>query len=264
MNIAVCAKVTPDTATPKITPSADKSGIDTTGIKWVVSPYDLLAVTKSVTLVEQKKAEKVSVFTVGGGEHVVSTLRGGALALGCADLTVLDDAAFQNTDALGVARGLAAAIKASPDVGLVLCGKQAVDHDNVQVPAMVAELLGWPLVSFVSQFDVEGNGFVATRNVGGGVEEIVKGTLPVVVTADKGIAEERYAKLPDIMKSKTKPVATKKLGDVGLTADQVAPAAVASAYGEPPPRPAGRMLQGDLGAVLGELVGLLRNEAKVL
>lgn len=264
MNIAVCAKVTPDTATPKITPNADKSGIDTTGIKWVVSPYDLLATTKAIVLTEQKKAEKVVMFTVGGGENVVSTLRGGALALGAAELVAVDDPAFAKTDALGIARGLAAAIQKTAGISLVLCGKQAVDDDNVQVPAMVAELLGWPLVSFVSSFDVDGDTFKATRNVGGGVEEIVTGKLPVVVSADKGIAEERYAKLPDIMKAKTKPVSSKKLGDLGLTADQVAPAAVTSAYGEPPARPAGRVLKGELPAVLDELVGLLRNEAKVL
>jgi electron transfer flavoprotein beta subunit len=264
VNIAVCAKVTPDTATPNIKASADKSGIDTTGIKWVVSPYDLLAVTKGITLVEQKKAEKVSVFTVGAGENVISTLRGGALALGCAELVAVDDPAFAKTDALGIARGLAAAIGSAGGFQLVLCGKQAVDDDSVQVPAMIAEVLGWPLVSFVSKLDVEGDTFVATRNVGGGVEEIVKGQLPAVITADKGIAEERYAKLPDIMKAKTKPVLAKKLGDLGLSADQVAPAAVASAYGEPPPRPAGRVLKGELPAVLDELVGLLRNEAKVL
>lgn len=264
MNIAICAKVTPDTATPKITPSADKAGIDTTGIKWVVSPYDLLAVTKAIVLTEQKKAEKVVVFTVGSGEPVVTTLRGGALALGCSELVAIDDPAFARTDSLGIARGLAAAIKTSADIGLVLCGKQAVDDDAVQVPAMIAELLGWPLVSFVSKLEVEGNTFTATRNVGGGVEEIVTGSLPAVVTADKGIAEERYAKLPEIMKAKTKPVTAKKLGDLGLTADQVAPAAAVSAYGEPPPRPAGRILKGELPQVLDELVGLLRNEAKVL
>lgn len=268
MNVAVCAKVAPATTTPKIKPSADGSGIDPAGLKTEVSPYDLFAATEGVVLVEQKKAEKVHLFTVTSpdlkADDAVSALRGGAIALGCTDLTVIDDPALAKADSLGVARALAAAIKATPDVGLVLTGKQAIDYDNVQVPAMLAELLGWPLVSMVSALDVSGDGFTATRNVGSGVEEVVSGKLPAVITCDKGLVEPRYAKLPQIMAAKKAPVLTKKVADLGLSAADVAPAATYGAYSEPPPRPAGRILKGDLPAVLDELVGLLRNEAKVL
>lgn len=263
MNIAVCAKVAPDTATPKITPSADGSGIDTTGIKFVVSPYDLFAVTEGVVLVEEKKADNVHLFTVGTDADV-SPLRGGAIALGCTDLTLISDAALENADGLAVARALAAAIGQAPDIGLVLTGKQAVDYDNVQVPAMLAELLGFPLVSMVCALEIDGTNFTATRSVGGGVEEVVKGTLPAVISCDKGLVQPRYAKLPQIMKAKKVPVHTKSIGDLGLSAADVAPGATYSAYGEPPPRPAGRIIEGDLGPALDQLVDLLRNEAKVL
>lgn len=268
MNIAVCIKVAPPTTTPKIKPSADGSGIDTTGIKYEPGPYDLFAVTEGVVLIEQKKAAKVHLFTVASTDvktdEAVSALRGGAIALGCEDLTVIDDPALAKADALGVAKALAAAIKATPDVGLVLTGKQAIDYDNVAVPAMLAELLGYPLVSFVCALDINGDTFTATRSVGGGVEEVVTGKLPAVITCDKGMVQPRYAKLPQIMAAKKAPVHTKKVADLGLSADDVAPATAYAGYGEPPARPAGRILKGDLPAALDELVALLRNEAKVL
>lgn len=263
MNIAVCAKVAPDTATPKIKPSADGSGIDTAGIKFAVSAYDLFAVTEGIVLKEEGKANEVHVFTVGD-KDAVSVMRGGALALGAADLTLVDDAALADADALAVAKVLAKAIEGADDIGLVLTGKQAIDGDNVQVPAMLAELLGWPVVSFVSGLEIDGTTFTATRNVGGGIEEVVTGSLPAVITCDKGLVQPRYAKLPDIMKAKRKPVHTKSLGDLGLSAADVAPKATWSAYGEPPPRPAGRVLEGDVASMVDQLVDLLQNEAKVL
>lgn len=262
MNIAVCAKVAPDTAA-QIKTKGDGSGIETAGIKWVVSPYDSFAVEEAAGLKEAKKAGGVHLFTVGG-DDAISPLRAGGLAVGADELTLINDDAVINSDALGVAKALAAAIKGGDDIQLVFTGKQAVDDDNVQVPAMVAELLGWPHVSFVSGFELDGTTFKATRNVGGGVQEIVSGSLPAVITCDKGLNTPRYAKLPAIMKAKRKPVHKKSAADLGLSADDVASKVTTSSYGPPAARPAGKVLSGDLGAQLDELVGLLRNEAKVL
>lgn len=264
MKIAVCAKVAPDTTTPRIQPAADGSGIDTQGIKFAVSPYDVFATTLGIELKEKGVASSVHLFTVGE-EGDVAALRSGALALGCEDLTLIADPAAVATDALGAARALAAAITAAGDVGLVLTGKQAIDGDSVQVPGMLAELLGWPLVSMVSGFETDGTTFTAVRNVGGGVQETVQGQLPAIITCDKGLVQPRYAKLPDIMKAKRKKVHQPSLADLGLSADALAPQAVHTAYGEPPPRPAGRMIdEGDLSASLDALVTALRSEAKVI
>lgn len=262
MNIAVCAKVTPDTAT-QIRTKADGSGIDATGIKFVISPYDLFALEEAAKLAEAKQAGTVHLFTVGDAE-AENALRGGGLSVGADDLTLINDPSVIGSDALAIARALAAAIKAGPDIQLVFCGKQAVDDDNVQVPAMIAELLGWPQVSVVSQFELSGDRFKATRNVGGGVQEVVEGTLPAVITCDKGLNTPRYAKLPAIMAAKRKKVNVVTAASLGLSAGDVAPAAVVSNYGPPAPRPAGRILKGDVGSQVKELVGLLRNEAKVL
>lgn len=262
MNIAVCAKVTPDTAA-QIKVAGDGSGIETSGIKWVVSPYDSFAIEEAVQLTEAKKAGKVHLFSVGD-DSVVSPLRGGGLAIGATDLTLVNDDAIDGTDPLVIARALAAAIQAGDDIQLVFCGKQAADDDNVQVPAMVAELLGWPQVSMVSDFELDGTTFKATRNVGGGVQEVVTGELPAVITCDKGLNTPRYAKLPQIMKAKRKKVHKKSASDLGLSGDDIAASVEVSSYGAPPARPAGRMLEGELDAQISELVTLLRDEAKVL
>lgn len=262
MNIAVLAKVAPDT-TAQIKAKPDGSGIDKAGIKWSISAYDEFAIEESIALKEKKKAEKVFILTAGDDE-AVAALRAGGLARGGDEIHQVSDPAVLASDSLGVARTLAALVKAAADVQLVFTGKQAIDDDNVQVPAMVAELLGWPHVSFVSAFELDGTTFKATRNVGGGMQEVVQGSLPVVITADKGLNTPRYPKLPDIMKAKTKPVVVKKPGDLGLSAADIAPAVIVSNYAPPAARAKGKQIAGDAAAQVKELVRLLREEAKVL
>jgi electron transfer flavoprotein beta subunit len=260
VNIGVCIKVVPDTDT-RVKIADDGDGINETGIKWIVSPYDAFAVEEGVQTKEKNSGEVV-LFSVGPKKWQ-SNLRSGGLAVGADRAVMVDDPAMAGSDALGIAKALAAAVKGE-GTELLFCGKQAMDQDNVQVPAMVAELLGWAHVSFVSDFSVEGTTFTATRNVGGGVQEVVSGELPVVITADRGLNAPRYAKLPAIMKAKRKKIAMMTLADLGLSSDDVAAAAVIASYSLPPARPAGRKIEGDAATAVKELVRLLREEAKVI
>jgi electron transfer flavoprotein beta subunit len=260
MKIGVCVKIVPDTDT-RIKIAGGGSGIDETGIKWIVSPYDGFAIEEAVQT-QEKGGGEVVLFSVGPADWQTQ-LRAGGLAVGAERAVIIDDAATRNTDALGVAKVLAAAIRAE-GCNLVFAGKQAIDDDNVQVPAMVAELLGWPHVSFVSDFSTDGSSFKATRNVGGGTLEVIEGSLPALITAERGLNTPRYAKLPDIMKAKKKAVDTKDLASIGLSANDVQPAVSVSAFGPPPARPAGRKLEGDVDTMVRELVRLLREEAKVI
>jgi electron transfer flavoprotein beta subunit len=196
-------------------------------------------------------------------DSAIAQLRGGGLALGADRATLINDPAALASDSLGVARALAAAITRD-ECSLVFCGKQAIDDDNVQVPAMMAELLGWAQVSFVNEFETDGSTFKASRSVGSGTIEVVTGDLPVVITADKGLNTPRYAKLPAIMKAKKKPIEKLSLADLGLEAADVAPAVLVSDYGLPPGRPKGRILEGEVDEQVSELVRLLREEAKVI
>ena len=260
MKIGICAKVTADTDA-RLSPSADGSSFEFTG-KTVVGPYDMFAVEEAV-LNKEKHGGEIAVFTVGKSGDVLSQLRGSVLALGADKAVVVEDDALDSADSLGIARALAKAIE-KEECNLVFCGKQAIDDDNVQVPAMVAELLGWAQVSRVVEFSVEGDAFTATRSMDGGIRQVVSGNLPVLITAERGLNTPRYAKLPAIMKAKKKPVETHDLAALGLSAADVAPKVEISAYGAPPERPKGRILEGDTDTVVAELVRVLREEAKVI
>ncbi len=260
MKIGICAKVTADTDA-RLSPSADGSSFEFTG-KTVVGPYDMFAVEEAV-LNKEKHGGEIAVFTVGKSDDVLSQLRGSVLALGADKAVVIEDDALGATDSLGVARALAKAIE-KEGCNLVFCGKQAIDDDNVQVPAMLAEVLGWAQVSRVVEFSVEGDTFRATRGMDGGVRQVVEGSLPVVITAERGLNTPRYAKLPAIMKAKKKPVETVDLAALGLSAGDVASRVETSQYGAPPERPKGRILEGDTDTVVAELVKVLREEAKVI
>lgn len=259
MKIGVCTKSTPDTET-RIKIRADGEGIDAAGIKWIIGPYDQIALERAVTI-KEKLGGEVVLFTVGG-EDAKKNLYDG-LAVGGDRAVQIADPALAAADSLGIARVLAAAVKAEGSE-VLFCGKQAIDDDNVQVPAMIAEILGWPHVSFVNTFETDGKTFKASRAVGGGVEEVVEGNLPVVLTADRSLAVPRYAKLPDIMKAKKKPVATKNLAALGLSAADAAPAVKVSKFALPPARAKGRIIPGETPVAVKELVRLLREEAKVL
>ncbi|TVQ86486.1 MAG: electron transfer flavoprotein subunit beta/FixA family protein [Deltaproteobacteria bacterium] len=260
MKIGVCVKVAPDTDT-RIKISGDGAGIEESGIKWIVSPYDSFGIEEAVQTQEAQGGE-VILFSAGPKDWQTQ-LRAGGLAVGAERAVIVDDPALAGTDPLGIARVLAAGI-ASEGCELVFTGKQAIDDDNVQVPAMVAELLGWPHVSFVTDFSTDGSTFTATRNVGGGTQEVVTGSLPVVITAERGLNTPRYAKLPAIMKAKRKKVDVKSLGDLDLSADDITPAVQLTNFSLPPERPAGRKLEGDVDTMVQELVRLLREEAKVI
>jgi electron transfer flavoprotein beta subunit len=260
VKVGICAKVTADTDA-RLKPSGDGASFEVQS-KLVVGPYDMFAVEAAIQAKEKHGAEVVS-FTVGSGDEIVAQIRGTVLALGAGKAVLVDDPALKTTDSLGVARALAAAIKRE-GCELVFAGKQAIDDDNVQVPAMVAELLGWAQVSRVVEFSLEGTTFKATRAMDGGVREVVSGTLPVVITCERGLNTPRYAKLPAILAAKNKPVDAVKLDALGLSAADVAPKVTVSAYGAPPARPKGRMITGDVDTQVKELVRLLREEAKVL
>ncbi|MSQ03869.1 MAG: electron transfer flavoprotein beta subunit/FixA family protein [Myxococcales bacterium] len=260
MKLGVCIKQVPATdARVVVNPTA--TGIVTNDIKWEINPYDEYALEEAVRQKQAGRGTEVVLFTVGGAD-TEQRMRD-ALARGADRVVRIDDPAMGNTDTLGYARALAAAIGAE-GIGAVFCGRQAVDGDNGAVPSMIAELLGWSQVSWIDKVGFEGQAFTANRAAGGGAKEVVTGSLPAVFTCDKGLNEPRMAKLMDIMSAKKKPILVKDLAALGLDAAAVAPLVSETAMTLPPARPAGRKLTGDPAAVAAELVRLLREEAKVI
>ncbi len=197
MNIVVCVSQTPDTTT-KVAVGPDGKNIDTKGVKFILNPYDEFAVEEGLR--RRDAGGSVTLLCVGG-ESAKETVRLG-LAMGADKAVLIKDEA--RADSFSVAGELAAAIRTlNPD--LVIVGRQSIDYDSAQIGPMLAELLDLPLVSFVTSLEINGSSVRAERDIEGG-KEVVEASLPCVITAQKGLNEPRYPKLPDIMKAKSKPI----------------------------------------------------------
>ncbi|MGE4131397.1 MAG: electron transfer flavoprotein beta subunit/FixA family protein [Bdellovibrionales bacterium] len=257
MKIIVCVKQVPDTET-RIQLKADKTGIEESGIKWVMNPYDEFAVEAALKLKESKGSGSVTVMTVGPKTRAVEVLRT-AMAMGADDGVVIDTADY--LDPLATSAALAGAIKKLGSFDIVFAGKLAIDDNAASVPQMVAEKLGVPHVTVVSKFSAEGD-FVAEREVEGGARETFTVQGPCVVAANKGLNTPRYASLPGIMKAKKKPVQEFSLADVGVTGSHTK--LRLKAFELPAEKPAVKMIAGDAGTQAKELVRLIMEEAKVL
>lgn len=248
MKIAVCVNHVPDTAT-KIKVAADGKKIDTTGVTYIVNPYDEYAIEEGLKL-KEKTSGTVYVIGLGGDSHKESLKK--ALAMGADEGILLKT--DQDFDSVTVAKLLAEEIK-SLGCEVVFTGKQSIDFDNSATGQMIAEFLGFNCVSNVVALTIDNKAIEAEREIEGG-REVVKSTFPAVITAQKGINEPRYASLKGIMAAKKKVITEK-------------PVAVSSPKSKsmglrlPAPKNPGRILGSDAEAVK-ELVKLLREEAKVI
>lgn len=258
MKIFVCIKQVPDTET-KIKVAADQNGIETTGIKWVLNPYDEFAVEEAVKFREKNPTAQVWAVTVGPKTRAVDSLRT-ALAMGADEAIVIN--ADEKIDALSTAKALASVIKSEGGAHLIFTGKLAIDNNQSSVPQMVAEFLSMPHTSVVSKFEAQGESVLVERDVEGGAKEIVQMMNPSLISANKGLNMPRYASLPGIMKAKKKIIKEIEFSTLGLSAaDQKVKYAQ---FSLPAEKPAVKLLTGDASTQAAELIKLLRDEAKIL
>ena len=259
MKILVMIKQVPDTATQiKIGP--DPKAIDTTGITWIVSPYDEYALEEGLRIKEKRGQGEVVVVSLGP-DRVKEALRS-CLAMGADRAIHLNDPAWEQADTLMTARALAAVIKQEAPA-LALFGRQAIDDDMGAVGAAVAELLGWPCASWIIEAAVDeaGKAIRVGRQIEGGTE-VFDLPLPAVAAAQKGLNEPRYPTLKGIMGAKKKEIKDIKAADLGLTAE--APALSVIKLEALPPRPPGRIIPGEAADAAKELVRALREDAKAI
>lgn len=248
MNIVVCISQTPDTAT-KLAIAGDEKQIDAKGVKFVLNPYDEFAVEEGL-LQRQANGGTVTLLSVGG-EGAKEAIRLG-LAMGADKAILVKDEA--RPDSFVVANELAEVIKSlNPDI--VLCGRQSIDYDSAVIGPMLSELLDLPIVSFVTKLEINGTGVRAERDIEGG-KEVVETSLPCIITAQKGLNEPRYPKLPDIMKAKSKPIEER-------TPSGSAPRVETLQMKKPQEKGNGKVLEFSPENVK-ELVRLLHEEAKVI
>ena len=226
----------------KVKPLPDGSGIDTTGIKFEINPFDEIAVEEAVRLRERNGDAEIIVVSIGTNESEEQLRK--ALAMG-ADRAILIET-NQTYDSLGIATELAAlAQDLQPDI--ILMGKQATDDDCNQAGQMLAAKLDWPQATFASKLDIKGNVCIVERETDSGVETLSL-PLPCLVTADLRLNEPRYIGLPGIIKARNKPLERRS------TTSLAAPKVKSTRYELPPPREPGRII----GSV-GELVSVLKD-----
>jgi electron transfer flavoprotein beta subunit len=217
---------------PRVKP--DGSGVDLANVKMSMNPFDEIAVEEAIRLKEKGAATEIVAVSIGPAK-AQETLRT-ALAMG-ADRAILvqtPEDVGSEVEPLAVAKILKA-IADEEQPGMVLMGKQAIDDDSNQTGQMLAALWGRPQGTFASKVEVNGDSVSVTREVDGGLETVSL-KLPAVVTTDLRLNEPRYASLPNIMKAKSKPLATKTPADYGV---DTAPRLKVIEVREPPVRQAG-------------------------
>lgn len=249
MKILVCISNVPDTTT-RIRFPEGSSVIDTTGIQWVINPWDELSLTRALELKDDASCGIKSVTVVHVGPASSEPTIRKALAIGA------DDAIRVNADsgdAWFVASAIADVVK-QEKFDLIMCGIESSDFNGSAVGGMIAEFLGIPSVSAVSSLKIENGQAVITREIDGG-REVVAVPSPFVAVVQKGIAKEpRIAAMRGIMMARTKPVkvvepaSAVKLTEIALLE-------------KPAPRAACRYIDAENP---GQLIDLLQNEAKVI
>jgi electron transfer flavoprotein beta subunit len=228
----------------------DESGVELANVKMSMNPFDEIAVEAALRLKESSKASEVVVVSIGN-DSVVETLRAG-LAMGA------DRGIHMKTDAtiqpLAAAR-LLHAVAQQEQPQLIITGKQAIDDDANQTGQMLAGLLGWGQGTFASQIKLSDTHALVTREIDGGLctHELA---LPCVITTDLRLNEPRYASLPNIMKARSKPVATIEADTLGVN---LTPTLQVVRVSEPPKRSGGKKVKD-----VAELLDKLRSEAKVI
>ncbi len=249
MNILVCISQVPDTTT-KVKFTDNNTRLDTTGIQWVINPWDELSLTRALELKDDASSgvAKVSVALVGP-VSTEPTIRK-ALAIGADDAYRVDTEAL---DAYQVAAQLAEVVKAG-SFDIILCGIESSDYNGSNVGGMLAEFLNYPSVSGISNLDVKDGQVQVSREIDGGKEMIALPT-PFVGIVQKGIAKEpRIAAMRGIMMARKKPIQI-------VESAPVEPLSQTLAFEPPQPRPACNFIDPDNPE---QLITLLQNEAKVI
>lgn len=251
MKTLVTVKRVPDPETT-IRVKPDGSGIVTDNVKYVINPFDEIAIEEALRVKEKLGGGEVILVSIGA--KVVSEQLRTGLAMG-ADRAILV-ACEQELDSLAVARILAKLVeKENPD--LILMGKQAIDDDANQAGQMLAALLGYSQATFASkiEFSADQKSVQVTREVDGGLET-VGFSLPGIITADLRLNEPRYASLPGIMKARKKEIKELPVNELGV---DTAPRLKVQKLEPPSKKQAGKKLD-----TVQALVDSLHTEAKVI
>jgi electron transfer flavoprotein beta subunit len=246
MKYLVCVSKTPDT-TAKISFKENNTVFNSDGVQYIMNPYDeWYALVRAVELKESGGGD-VDIINVGDASNDTIIRKG--LAIGA-------DKAIRINSGGGSSYHVAAQIAAhAKEVGydIIFAGKETIDYNGSEVPAMIAEMLDMPFISYASKLELNGNTATVTRDIEGGIE-VIELETPFVISAAKGLAEQRIPNMRGIMMAKSKPLDVKEPVD---TENHVEVAR----FDMPPPKASVKLVDPD---DMEELVRLLHEEAKVI
>ena len=246
MKILVCISKAPDT-TSKISFVENNTKFDEANVQYIINPYDeWYALVRALEL-KEANGGTVTTVTVGGTDQ--DSIIRKALAIGADDAIRVDAAP---TDALFVAKQIVSVAKEGA-YDIVFLGKETIDYNGSQVGGMVAELLDMPFISLASKLDVSGTAATVERDVLGGVE-VLEVNLPMVISASKGMAEQRIPNMRGIMGARTKPLKV-------VPAVEATQSTEVKSYQLPSQKSECKMIDAENAQ---ELISLLHNEAKVI
>ena len=252
MNILVLIKQVPDTEA-KILVSGGK--VNENGIKWVVAPYDEIALEEAIRIKEKTGSSTVTVISVGT-EQTVSALRS-CYAMGADKAILAKTENYEMLDSFTIAEGILKAIEGEK-YDLILAGRQATDSDNGQVPLIIATKLDTPCLTYANKIDIKDGKVTAECEVDGG-EATFESSCPIVITANDRLNEPRYPSLKGIMASKKKQITTVDISNAESSKVEVV------SFEPPEERPAGRIIEGEEASEKAKsLVDALHNEIKVI
>jgi electron transfer flavoprotein beta subunit len=257
MNIVVCVKQVPDTWSEKKLDPADNT-LDRGATDPVMNEMDEYAVEEALRLQEASGGE-VTVLCMGP-ESATETVRK-ALSMGADKAIHVLDPGLHGSDAVATSLALAKAV-ATTSYDLVLLGSESSDARMSVLPAMLAERLGAPQLTFAKEVTVDGSSVKIKRLTDDGYQA-VEATLPAVVSVVEKINEPRYPSFKGIMAAKKKPVETLTLADLGIDAGDVGLGGAWSAvesFEAAPPRQAGTVI----GAAEGDATDLAAKLAEFL
>ncbi len=244
MKFLVCISNVPDTTTKII--FADNKGLNSTGVQFIINPYDEIALTRALEI-KEALGGTVTVINVGGVGTEPNIRK--ALAIGADDAIRVN---AEPTDAYFVAAQIADVAKKN-GYDVILTGRESIDFNGAQVGGMIAELLNLPSISVATKLDITGTDAILEREIDGG-KEVVAVKVPFVASAQKGMAEPRIPNMRGIMTARTKPLLVLE----PVAADMLSSS---SSYELPPAKQACKMISPDN---VAELVNLLHTEAKVI
>jgi electron transfer flavoprotein beta subunit len=245
MKVLVCVSNVPDTTT-KVTFNSDNTQFNTTGVQYILNPYDEIALARAIELSEGGKGT-VTIIHVGEISSEPTIRK--ALAIGADDAVRINAAP---RDAYFVAAQIADYAR-EKGFDMILTGRESIDYNGSQVASMIAEFMDIPSISIIKKLEIEDNQANLVREIEGG-KEMLKVSFPFVASCTEGVAEPKIPNMRGIMSARTKPLTVVEASSVEMLINF-------NSYSIPAPRGSVTMLGAD---ETEKLVDLLHSKSKVI